>query len=52
MDDETDDFDLLPGTNEQKTIGIVQIWSLWHPPPKQVDLLPQNQILVVSLGVV
>jgi hypothetical protein len=30
--------------NEQKTIGIVQIWSLWQPPAKHVDLLPQNQI--------
>jgi hypothetical protein len=31
--------------NEQKTIGIVQIWSLRHPPAKHVNLLPQNQIL-------
>jgi len=23
--------------NEQKTIGIVQSWSLWHPSPKNVD---------------
>jgi hypothetical protein len=30
--------------NEQKTIGIVQSRSLWHPSPKNVDLLPQDQI--------
>jgi hypothetical protein len=30
--------------NEQKTIGIVQSWSLWHPSPKNVDLLPQGEI--------
>jgi hypothetical protein len=30
--------------NEQKTLGIVQIWSLRHPPARHVDLLPQDQI--------
>jgi hypothetical protein len=36
--------------NEQKTIGIVQIWSLWQPPAKHVDLLPQNQIFRLDLS--
>jgi len=34
---------------EQKTIGIVQIWSLRHPPAKHVDLLPQDQIFRLKL---
>ena len=36
--------------NEQKAIGIVQIWSLRHPPAKHVDLLPQDQIFRFQLG--
>jgi hypothetical protein len=35
--------------NEQKTIGIVQIWSLRHPPAKHVDLMPQDQIFRLQL---
>jgi hypothetical protein len=35
--------------NEQKTIGIVQIWSLRHPPAEHVDLLPQDQIFRLQL---
>ena len=35
--------------NKQKTIGIVQIWSLRHPPAKHVNLLPQDQIFRLQL---
>src|ERR1019366_677868 len=35
--------------NEQKTIGIVQVWSLRHSPEKHVDLLPQDQIFRLQL---
>jgi hypothetical protein len=30
-------------------IGIVQIWSLRHPPEKHLDLLPQDQIFGLQL---
>lgn len=36
--------------NEQKTIGIVQIWWLRHPPAKHVDLLPQDPISASSVA--
>ena len=29
--------------NEQKSIGIVQMWSFRRPPAKHIDLLPQDQ---------
>jgi hypothetical protein len=35
--------------NEQKTICIVQVWSLRHPAAKHIDLLPQDQIFHFQL---